>query len=199
MAVDDIAVLRIVGNYQEQNIVNTMHYQITTQTGPEAEQWQELVDEWVSVYQSDWLDRHVDAYELIGVKAFTVKGATSPPGEKTVGTPGSVVGDPELAFVCRTITFYSDSPNPRRRGRLMLSGGAELMFSASKGSVTGAEVVLLTALGTNLLDPLTAGNNGYAPVIYEKLPETISNLIVAKGRTTPSTIRSRRIRRFLVG
>lgn len=199
MAVGDVAVLRIVGRYQSQNIINTMHYRIVTQANGDVEQWQELVDQWWTEHNIDWLARHVDAYELVGLKAFTVVGATQPPGERSVNVSGSVVGVPQVAFCCRTITLYSSSPNPRRRGRIMLSGGDEAMFEDSVGGVTTGEVIALTALGTALLANLAGGDNQYEPVLYQKLPETISTLVLAKGRQTPSTVRSRRVKRFTIG
>lgn len=199
MAVDDVAVLRIVGNYQQQNIVNTMHYKISVQANGDEDQWQELCDEWWSLHGTNWLDRHIDTYELVGLKAFTVKGNTRPPGERSINVNGNVVGTPQVAFCCRTITFYGDSANPRRRGRLMLSGGDELMFEDSRGSVTSGEVIALTALGAGMLAAIIGGDNTYVPVLFQKLPETVTGLIQAKGRSTPSTVRSRRIRRFLIG
>lgn len=199
MAVDDIAVLRVVGNYQEQNVVNTMHYRITDQGGADVDQWQELCQEWSAAYQVDWLARHIDSYNLVGIKAFTAKGDTRPPGELTIGNAGTVIGDPVFAFVCRTITFYGDSGNARRRGRLMLSGGEDTQFTASRGAVSAGEIIALTALGTSLLNIITTGDNTYAPVLFQKLPETVTALVQAKGRVTPSTIRSRRVRKFLIG
>lgn len=199
MAVGDVAVLRIVGRYQSQNIINTMHYRIVVQANGDTEAWQELVDEWWTNFGSVWTARHIDAYELVGLKAFTVKGVTRPPGERSLNVPGDVVGTPQVSFACRTVTFYSASSNPRRRGRLMLSGGDEGMFEDSVGSVVTGEVIALTAMGTSLLANITSGDNQYEPVLYQKLPETISELVAAKGRVTPSSVRSRRIRRFLIG
>lgn len=199
MAVGDVAVLRVVGNYQDQNIVNTMHYKVDDQVGGDPPLWQELVDQWISDHETVWLARHIDAYELVGVKAFTAKGDSHPPGETSVGNFGVVVGDPVFAFVCRTITLYGDSGNPRRRGRIMLSGGEDTQFTASRGAVSAGEIIALTALGDALLQSLTGGDNVYTPVLYQKLPETITGLTVAKGRVTPASVRSRRIRKFLIG
>jgi hypothetical protein len=81
----------------------------------------------------------------------------------------------------------------------MLSGGDEAMFEDSLGAVTSGEVIALTALGTALLASIAGGVNQYEPVLFQKTPETISDLIQAKGRQTPSTVRSRRIKRFLIG
>lgn len=199
MAIDDIAVLRIVGNYQSQNIVNTMHYVVTDQIGGDATLWQQLCDDWISTYETEWLARHIDTYELVGIKAFTVKGSSHPPGETTVGNFGTVIGDPVFAFVCRTITLYGDSGNPRRRGRLMLSGGEDAQFTASRGAVSAGEVIALTTLGTSLLEAVVAGDNTYTPVLYQKLPETVTGLVIAKGRVTPASVRSRRVRKFSIG
>lgn len=199
MAVDDVAVLRVVGEYQSQNIVNTMHYRITAQAGANENQWQELVEEWLDAHDSAWLARHIDSYTLVGVKAFTVKGDTRPPGEKSLGNAGTVVGATTLSFIGRTITLYGDSANARRRGRIMLSGGEDTMFTGSRGSVSDGEVLALTALGSQLIQPIDTGDNTYDPVLFQKLPETITGLILAKGRVTPSSIRSRRVRKFLIG
>lgn len=176
-----------------------MHYQVEDQVGGDPSLWQELVDQWLSEHATNWLARHIDTYELVGVKAFTAKGDSHPPGESSLGNFGTVIGDPVFAFVCRTITLYGDSGNARRRGRIMLSGGEDTQFTASRGAVSAGEVIALTALGEDLIGTLSGGDNAYVPVLYQKLPETITGLTVAKGRVTPSSIRSRRIRKFLIG
>lgn len=199
MATSDIAVLRIVGRYQDQNIVNTMHYIIDELAGNEVDQWKELVDDWETEFATEWLGRHIDSFEFVGLKAFTVRGGNVPPGFASVRLNGTVVGDPQESFVCRTITLYGDGSNSRRRGRLMLSGGAETMFDDGDGSLTGAEIGFLNALGENLIEPLNVGNNTYKPILYDKLLDTVTGLVSAKGRITPSIIRSRRIKQFLIG
>lgn len=199
MAVDDIAVLRIVGRYQDQNIVNTMHYKVDTQTTGDEQLWDDLVNGFWTAHNTLWTGRHSDAYEWVGLKAFTRRGDTRPPGERTIGVSGDVVGTPQVSFCCRTITFYSDDPNPRRRGRLMLSGGDEAMFWDVDGAVTSGEIILLTALGVQLMDNITENGNVFEPILYAKATDNVSGLVAAKGRSTPSSVRSRRIRRMLIG
>lgn len=199
MPVGDIAVLRIIGRYQGQNIVNTMHYRVTGQSSPDFNQWDQLCVEWELTNGPLWLARMSDDYELQGIKAFTVKGDAVPPGTAIVQLPGDLTGDPQESFVCRTITFYTDNANPRRRGRLMLSGGVESLFNDADGSVASVEVGLLTILGTAFMVDLDSPDNSYEMVIFQKNPETISLPIKARGRLTPSVLRSRRIKQFIVG
>lgn len=199
MAAGDVAVLRAVGRFQDQNVVNTFHYEITDQGGPEAAQWQELADEWESTNAAAWLARHSDAYELIGIKVFTIKGDSQPPGFASVRLNGDVVGDPQESFICRTVTLYTDNANHRVRGRLMFSGGDEAMFDDTDGSVTGAEIALLNTLVDGFLTPIAGPDNTYKMVLYNKLLDVINNIIAVRGRITPSVVRSRRIRQFLIG
>lgn len=199
MPVGDIAVMRIIGRYQGQNIVNTMHYRVTTQVGGDVDLWDELCTDWEITNSPLWLARCSDEYELQGVKAFTVKGDSVPPGTALIQLSGDVAGDPQEAFVCRTITFYTDSGDNRRRGRLMLSGGTEAMFNDTDGSVAAAEVGLLTTLGTAFMADLDNGDNEYELVIYDAKSDTTSLPIKARGRLTPSIMRSRRVQQFLIG
>lgn len=199
MAVNDIAVLRIVGRYQSQNIVNSMHYLVEAQSTGDEQLWDDLVNAWFTAFNTSWPARHIEEYNWVGLKAFTVRGDTRPPGERSVSLAGTLTGNPQVAFVCRTITFYTDSANARRRGRLMLSGGGEDLFEDSIGSVTTGEVIALTTLGTALMATLSENSNDFKPILYDKATDTVSNLILAKGRSTPSAITSRRIRRFLIG
>ena len=75
MAVDDVVVLRAVGRYQSQNVVNTMHYKITAQTSTELAILASLTLAWDTDIRLEWLARHSDEYTLIGLKAFRVTGA----------------------------------------------------------------------------------------------------------------------------
>lgn len=199
MPVGDIAVLRIIGRYQDQNIVNTMHYRVTSQAGGDDDLWDQLCVEWELTNGPLWLARMGGTYELQGVKAFTVKGDAVPPGTAIIQTTGDLTGDPQESYVCRTITFYTDNANPRRRGRLMLSGGVESLFNDLDGSVASVEVGLLTILGTAFMVDLTSTDNTYEMVIFQKNPEVISIPIKARGRLTPAVLRSRRIKQFIVG
>lgn len=199
MPVGDIAVMRIVGRFQDQNIVNTMHYRVVSQVSDDDELWDQLCVEWTVTNGPLWLARMSDQYQLQGTKAFTVKGGSVPPGTSISAVSGDVAGDPQEAFVCRTITIYTDNSNPRRRGRLMMSGGAESMFDDADGSVASLEVGLLTVLGTALMANLISADNTYEVVIFQKTPEVISSPIKARGRLTPSILRSRRVKQFLIG
>lgn len=199
MPVGDIAVVRIIGRFQDQNIVNTMHYRVTIQGGDDVDLWDQLAVEWETTNSPLWLARMSDEYELQGIKAFTVKGGSVPPGTAIVQVSGDVSGSPQESFVCRTITMYTDNANPRRRGRLMLSGGDESQFNDTDGSVAALEVGLLTVLGTALMADLTSADNTYEVVIFQKSPEVVSLPIKARGRLTPSVLRSRRIQQFMVG
>jgi hypothetical protein len=199
MAVGDIAVLRIVGRYQQQNIVNTMHYRLSVQSTDDAQLWNDLVQAWYNTHSAAWIAEHVDTYTWVGLKAFTAKGDTRPPGERAGAGAGTVAETPAPAFVCRTITFYSDSANPRVRGRLMLSGTSDEMLHDDDGAVVDGQIITMTALGEDLLATIEENGNEYEPVLYNRTADTFANLIAAKGRVTPSSIRSRRIRRMLIG
>lgn len=199
MAVGDVAVLRIVGRYQMQNIVNTMHYEVTVQSTEDLQLWEDLVQAWFANHSALWIAEHVDAYTWVGLKAFTVRGNTKPPGERAGAGAGTVVETPAPAFVCRTITFYTDNPNPRVRGRLMLSGTSDEMLHDDTGAVVDGQIITMDALGESLLGTIDANGNEFKPVLYNRTLDTTADLIAAKGRVTPSSIRSRRIRRMLIG
>lgn len=81
----------------------------------------------------------------------------------------------------------------------MLSGGVESLFNDADGSVASVEVGLLTTLGTAFMDDLVSTDNEYQYVIFRKTPESINEPIKARGRLTPSVLRSRRIKQFIVG
>lgn len=199
MSVSDVAVLRVVGQYQAQNIVNTLHYIIMSQASPEVEQWQELADDWLTANASLWLGRHNDAYTLVGVKVFSASGGSKPPGFAVADSPGTVVGNPQEAYIGRTITLYTDHANPRKRGRIQLSGGTESQFDPNLGGVLPAEIVELDTLGTQLMQDITEGDNEYRIGLHNRLLDDFLEITQAKGRVTPSVIRSRRIKQFLIG
>jgi hypothetical protein len=199
MPVGDIAVLRAVGRYQDQNIVNTMHYEVEIQSSDDIDLWQQLADDWASAISTLWLGRHIDAYSLVGVKVFTAKGNPHPPGFTQVDGIGTVVGTGSGALLGRTITLYTDDPSPAARGRVQLSGGTTDMFDPDTGQVVPAEITLLNALGALLTQIINEQDNEYKLVVFRKLPERIANIVLAKGRITPSVIRSRRARVFTIG
>ena len=199
MAVDDIAVLRLVGRYQDQNIVNTMHYLVTEQTTSDLQLWLDLINGWYTAHNVLWLGEFIDEFIWVGLKAFTARGDTKPPGERTIGNAGTVAENPAPAFVCRTITLYSSSPNPRVRGRIMLSGSSEIMFDDADGAVVAGQLITMQALGDDLIEEVVENDNHYQPCLYNKATDTVSLLVAAKARTTPSVVRSRRIKRMLIG
>lgn len=199
MAVGDIAVMRLVGRYQLQNVVNTLHYEIIEQPAEQVDQWQVLADDWATANATLWLGRHVDEYTLIGIKVFTRAGQTLPPGFATIGTAGSVVAAGNDALVCRTITLYSTNPNYRVRGRLQLSGGAQTMFDVTTGEVTQTEVDALDTLGAQLLQDINETLTHFKMVLWNPTLLQKNDLVEAKGRVTPSVIRSRRARQFNIG
>lgn len=199
MAVDDVAVLRVVGRYQDQNIINTLHYIIMEQVGSDTAQWQDLVDDWLTANGSPWLASHIDTYTLVGVKAFSARGGAKPPGFASADSAGTVVGANQEAYIGRTITLYTDDANPRKRGRIQLSGGAEEMFNPDDGGLLPDEIVDLNGLGAQLMNDITEGDNVYRIGLYEKLLDNFLEIIQAKGRITPSIIRSRRVKQFLIG
>lgn len=199
MAVGDVAVLRVVGRYQLQNIVNTFHYSIIQQAGPEVTQWQALADDWLSANGNIWLARHVDTYSLVGIKVFTTKGIPRPPGFAALDAAGTVVGISNDALVCRTITLYTDAGNHRIRGRLQLSGGTTSMFDPDTGEVTQSEIDDLDILGAQLLQLITESTTDFQMVLWNKLLLGVNEIVLAKGRVTPSVVRSRRPRQFKIG
>lgn len=199
MAVADVAVVRLVGRYQSQNIVNTLHYRITSQTEPELFQWQVLADDWLAANGALWLGEHVDSYTLEGIKVFTRKGVSRPPGFTSSGASGTVVGTPQDALVCRTITQYTASGNHRIRGRLQLSGGDTAMFDADTGEVTAAAITDLDLLGAQLLATIAETSTEFNLVLYNKLLDRTEDVVLLKGRVTPSVVRSRRAKQFTLG
>lgn len=199
MAVGDIGILRVVGNFQSQNIVNSLHYEVTTQATSDLVLWDDLAAGWWSDFQAEWSARHSDAYTVEGIKVFTIKGDPHPPGVEIVNEAGAVIGDPQEAFIGRTITLYTESANHRNRGRLQLSGGVESMFDDTTGAVTATEVTAMSALIGQLLDGVITTDNAYSLVIYQRVLLTSFTVARAVARVTPSVVRSRRIKQFLIG
>lgn len=199
MAIGDVFTLRVVGRYQAQNIVNTLHYQITDQAAGEQNILESFLDSWDTNVEASWVARHLDTYELIGLKAFADGGAAKTPAFLALGTPGSVVGEEVPAAVCRTITLYTESANSRRRGRVMLSGTAVSQLETDDGSVTAAEVALLTALGETLTTTLSGGGDEAVLCIPANATAGAEIIVDSRGRVTPALISSRRIDQFLIG
>lgn len=199
MAVDDVVTLRVVGRYQSQNIVNTLHYQIAAQAANEQTVLDNLLIGWEADLEVLWLARHLDTYELVGLKAFNKVGAAKTPAFRAIATAGSVVGEEVPSSVCRTLTLYTASAKHRRRGRLMLSGTAVAMLETDDGAVTSMEQASLDTLGTTLLATIEQAGDEFNLVIPATAVDPVEPITDAKGRPTPSLIKSRRIREFLVG
>jgi hypothetical protein len=199
MAVDDIVGVRIVGRYQSQNIVNTMHYKITAQDDTEHVILQLLAAEWETALKAYWLDLHNDAYSLMGLRAFSLSGENKRPGIVHIDDAGllALIGAPSP--LCRVITLYTDSTNYRRRGRIMLSGSNTTDFDEADGSVAAGVIGDLEALGLFLIEDLVSEGNTFSPGLapHGILPfEPFTSVL---GRKTPACIRSRRVRGFLIG
>lgn len=199
MSVDDIVGLHVVGRYQGQNIVNNLSYHIAQQTSPEGAILESLCDAWDTQVKSAWLARHLVEYMLVGLKAHNLVGAAKLPGFLSIGTAGDVIGTEAPAPVCRTITLYTDSAKYRRRGRVQLSGSDIAMFDTDDGSVLDAEVTALGTLAALLEDSITANDDLFDPCIPANVTDPYEIIHYAIPRKTPSMIRSRRIRQFLVG
>lgn len=199
MVVGDVAVVRVVGRFQNQNIVNTMHYALTAVVSDPTDVLTNLAITWDADHGAAWLARMSDAYELIGIKAFVAKGDAVPPGIVPVSISGDVVGDNQEAFVCRTLTIYTSNLNYRVRGRIMLSGGVETMFNDTDGSVTDAEIIALAPLITSLESDIAIGGDIWRLGTYNKTLDVFSDRTILRARKTPSVVRSRRVRQFSIG
>jgi hypothetical protein len=201
MAVNDVCTLRVIGRYQSQNIVNTLHYRIAAQDSGDDEILNQLCIAWEADVQSYWDAVHSNQYNLEGLKAFRKTGTAKVPRIRTIDDPGTVDGTELPSYVCRTITLYTESTNFRRRGRVMLSGSVAEMFEGDDGGVTAAQQVALNSLGDALIDTLTVGDDSFQLCIPPtEVPEyPTEDITTAVGRSTPSSVRTRRIRQYLVG
>ena len=199
MADQDVSVLRIVGRYQQQNCVSSLHYIHDAQVASEQDILAALILEWSTTNEIAWLAAHIDTYELVGYKAFRVTGAAKVPAYMNRGTSGAVTGDEVPSNICRTITLYTASANHRRRGRVMLSGSEGTMFLTTDGSLTTAAVALLQTIGDLLDTPLDDGNNEWSLVLPAAGANPVEQVVKSLGRVTPSALKSRRVKQYLIG
>lgn len=199
MAVDDECTLRIIGRYQDQNIVNTLHYIVTAQVSSDLNVLSQLVSQWLSDFQAAWLAIHADAYELIGVKAFGKTGTSKTPAVTAVGVAGDVAPPGMPAFVCRTITLYTASVKHRRRGRLMLSGTPTSHVDNDDGSLNATAIAALNGFGAAIIAPVSIGGDDFSPGLPIAGTDPWEDFQDYATRETPSSITSRRVREFLVG
>lgn len=199
MAVDDVSLIRIVGRYQNQNIVNTLHWKHTAQASTEVYILETLISQFSTAVEGAWLAAHIDTYELVGYKAFRVSGAAKIPAYENRGNNGTVTGTEVPSNVCRTITLYTASANHRRRGRVMLSGSETTMFSTADGSLTTADVALLQAIGDLLDAGLAGGGDEFSVCLPATDALPVELITKSVGRVTPSAIKSRRVSQYLIG
>lgn len=199
MAVNDEFTLRVVGRYQDQNVVNTLSYEIVTQASAEQDILTAFLVLWETANKVLWLGRHIDTYSLIGLKAFAKGGEPKTPSFLSIDEAGSVVGTEFPSSICRTITLYSNSANTRRRGRVMLSGSESAQFDTLDGSVTGAEVALLNTLGASLVAGLSGGGDDARLILPSTDILPVVPIVDVQARITPSSVTSRRVRQFLIG
>ncbi|GAG73552.1 unnamed protein product, partial [marine sediment metagenome] len=89
--------------------------------------------------------------------------------------------------------------NYRVRGRVMLSGGVESMFNDTDGSVTDSEITALQPLATSLFNDIEVGGDVWRLGTWNKTLSTFSDRLALRPRKTPSVVRSRRLRQFMIG
>jgi hypothetical protein len=199
MAIGDIVGIRIVGRFQQQNIVHTMHYKIIAQAVSEALVLGFLSDLWETEFKTDWLAMHVDTYKLMGIRAFGKVGVNKQPGITHIDEAGGVALDESPSPLCRTITLYTESDNYRRRGRLMLSGCTVSDFDAADGAVSGSMLGTMQAFGTAVIANIDAGGTEFQPGLAPTDVLPFEPFTSAMARKTPSVVRSRRVRGFSIG
>jgi hypothetical protein len=199
MAQGDECTLRIIGRYQSQNIVNTMHYRIADQTTDDKDILDQLCTLWETANKTDWLACHNTAYTLVGLKAFGKTGTAKTPGTKAVGDAGTRSGTPVPANVCRTITLYTADVKHRRRGRVMLSGSISEDFEAGDGSLTESILTLLATLGAKLILALEGGGDEFKPGIPAAGADVWRDFNDLRARERPSQVGTRRVREFYIG
>ena len=199
MATGDNIQLRVVGRYQDQNIVNNFCYNLENQVTGDQDILEQACIDWDTQMRSAWLAAHHTTYTLVGLKAFRINGTPKTPGFSTIGQPGTRSGTAAPNFVCRTITLYSTSTNFRRRGRAMLSGSIVEDFDVTDGSLTVGAKAVLDTLGALLSNGFAPAVDGYSPILKPNgaLPEV--PIVDYASRETPSSVTRRRIRQYLIG
>jgi hypothetical protein len=73
------------------------------------------------------------------------------------------------------------------------------MFNSTDGAVTDAEITALGTLADELIDPLVTDEESWTPVLPANDVDPVVPIIDSKVQRTPSLIRSRRVRNFLIG
>jgi hypothetical protein len=199
MAIGDECTLKIIGRYQSQNVVNTMHYRIMAQTTGDPEILTQLCVGWHTDIESAWLACHHTDYELVGLKAFGKTGTAKTPGIVARGNDGTRSGTGAPSFACRTVTLYTADAKHRRRGRVMLSGSITEDFDTSDGSLTAGAKTPLDTLGALLVAAITVNSDEFEPGIPAVGEDSWQDFTDFLTRETPSCVTSRRVREFFVG
>ena len=81
----------------------------------------------------------------------------------------------------------------------MLSGSPQAHFDETTGAVTPAGIIILDNLGAVLITLIADGNDDFEPGIPATVTDIWQDFTDYKGRITPSLVKSRRIREFLIG
>lgn len=199
MAVGDVLTLRVVGRYQSQNIVNTLHYKTVVQEDTELVICEKLVEAWDTAMRILWQGVHIDSYSFVGLKCFRKTGVAKTPEFKLINAAGTVTGDEVPSPICRCITLYTASAKSRRRGRVMLSGSEAAMFNTDDGAVTAAQIASLETMAATLTATVTDGTNSWEICLPPANGDPTEEITDYKARVTPAVITSRRIRQFLIG
>lgn len=199
MAVGDIAILNIVGRYQSQNIVTTLHYEVITQGSDEEAILGALCTQWKATHESGLVAQLNDQMTIIGYKAFNKVGSATVPGYVDSGTAGTVVDTGLPAFVNKTITLYTASAKYRRRGRFTMSGVSEGELVASDGSILPATLTIMASFGAALLVNVSGGGDEWRLCIPAVGADPVEPIVGVLARPKPTILKSRRIREFLIG
>lgn len=204
MAVGDYLMMKVIGRVQQQNIVNSLCWEISEQASTDAQICAGLAVDFETEVKTVWQLAHSDDYMLVGIKVYSLTGDPKIPGQNVVEEQGSVVGDLLPAYVCRTITLYPSDVDMKHRGRIMLSGTVVGMLDAADGGLTSAAIILLDNIADVLLAGIGSGGDSYDLRIWgkddEEPPAPAAHAIArADGRRTPSSVTSRRIRELLIG
>ena len=112
---------------------------------------------------------------------------------------GLVAGTEAPSSLARVVTFYTQSSNRRRHGRLMLSGCESAQFFVSDGAVNATELALMQSLGDALVTSMEIAGDEFQLCIpaTDTLPQ--EDITSCLARTTPGSIRSRRIKSMYIG
>ena len=199
MSVNNVASLHIVSRFQDQNVVQTLHYEVMEQGSDEEDILQNLCEQWQLTYEAGLQAIVNDDLTIIGYKAFNKVGDATVPGFKDSGNAGSVVATAMPAFINKTLTLYTESTKYRRRGRFSVCGVSETEIGDADGSVTSVARAALLAFGATLITSLTGGGDSWRLVIPATVADPSEPIVGCLARLKPTILKSRRIREYLIG